>query len=267
MPSSTAPTAAIIVRGLYKRYGSLRALNGLDLTIPRGSIYGILGHNGAGKSTTIGILCGLTRADAGSVEVAGLSFGHELGKAEELQLKGSIGVVLESHPLFENLTPREYLRFVGEMKGLTAREAEAEARRLLGVVKLAEGDRLLRELSKGTKQKAAIASAFVTSPGVVILDEPFVGIDPVSLRSIKNYLLAYATAGRTVLFSSHVLELVERLCSHVTIIARGRNIVEGPLAGLTGTGRTLEEIFLEAVEAPGERRARTLPAGEAGEGA
>lgn len=259
-------TAAILVRGLRKRYGQLLALDGLDLSIPRGSLYGILGHNGAGKSTTIGILCGLTRADAGSVEVAGLAFGRELGRQEELRLKASLGVVLESHPLFENLTPREYLRFVGEMKGLSARDAETEARRLLGVVKLSEGDRLLRELSKGTKQKAAIASAFMTSPDVVILDEPFVGIDPVSMRSIKNHLLAYVAAGKTVLFSSHVLELVERLCSHVTIIARGRNIVEGPLAALTGAGRGLEEIFLESVEPPEERDALLPPApGGAGE--
>lgn len=258
-------TAAIVARGLRKRYGSLHALNGLDLTIPRGSMYGILGHNGAGKSTTIGILCGLTRADAGEVEVAGLAFGRELGKAEELRLKASLGVVLESHPLFENLTPREYLGFVGEMKGLSARDAQAEARRLLGVVKLAEGDRLLRELSKGTKQKAAIASAFMAGPDVVILDEPFVGIDPVSMRAIKDHLLAYAASGKTVLFSSHVLELVERVCSHVTIIARGRNIVEGPLAELTRAGRTLEEIFLEAVEPPEVRDAGAAPAGEAGE--
>ena len=237
---------AVRARGLAKRFGKVRAVDGLDLAIPEGSLYALLGPNGAGKTTTINLLTGLTTPDAGEAEVAGF------GLAEPLGIKAAVGVVLENHPLFENLTPREYLRFVGEMKGLAAAAAAAEAETLLDVVQLAERGRLLKGLSKGTKQKAAIASAFMASPALVILDEPLVGIDPVAVRAIKDHLRRYVDGGRTVLMSSHILEVVERLCTHVTILHHGRAVVEGEVGTLTRGGTSLEDIFLAAVGAAPE---------------
>jgi len=232
----------IEARGLVKYYGSTPALAGLDLLVPRGSLYGLVGPNGAGKTTTIHILCGLTRPNGGTARVAG----HDLG--DMMRIRRAIGVTLEHHPLYENLTAPEYLRFVGEMKGLTADEARLEAAHLLDAVQLGAADRaLIHSFSKGMKQKVAIASAFVGAPTLVILDEPFIGIDPLGVRAVKDLLAGYVADGGTVLFSSHILDVVERLCDSVTIIQAGRAVAAGPVAPLTADGRTLEDVFLAAM--------------------
>ncbi|MBU0493670.1 MAG: ABC transporter ATP-binding protein [Chloroflexi bacterium] len=231
----------IEARGLVKHYGANPALAGFDLLVPRGSLYGLVGPNGAGKTTTIHMLCGLTRPTGGVARVAG----HDLG--DMMGIRRAIGVTLENHPLYENLTAPEYLCFVGEMKGLTAGEARHEAARLLAAVQLGAGDRaLINSFSKGMKQKVAIASAFVGRPSLVILDEPFTGIDPLGVRAVKDLLAGQVAGGGTVLLSSHILEVVERLCDGVTIIAAGRAVAAGPVAELTTGGRTLEDVFLAA---------------------
>lgn len=236
----------IEARNLVKHYGATRALAGFDLAVPRGSLYGLVGPNGAGKTTTIHVLCGLTRPDGGSAHVAG----HPLD--EMMRIRQAIGVTLENHPLYENLTALEYLRFVGEMKGLGTGEAHQEAAQLLEQVQLGAGDRaLIHSFSKGMKQKVAIASAFVGRPELVILDEPFAGIDPLGIRAVKDLLAGYVAQGGTVLFSSHILEVVERLCDRVSIIHAGRAAAAGPVEDLTADGHTLEDVFLAATAGAG----------------
>jgi len=232
----------IEARGLVKHYGANPALAGFDLLVPRGSLYGLVGPNGAGKTTTIHILCGLTRPNGGTARVAG----HELN--EMTRIRQAVGVTLEEHPLYENLTAPEYLRFVGEIKGLSDDEARQEAARLLETVQLGAGPRaLINSFSKGMKQKVAIASAFVGQPTLVILDEPFIGIDPLGVHAVKDLLTSYVAGGGTVLFSSHILDVVERLCDSVTIIQAGRAVTAGSVAHLTAGGRTLEDVFLAAM--------------------
>ena len=236
----------IEVHSLVKHYGATPALAGFDLRVPRGSLHGLVGPNGAGKTTTIHILCGLTRPNGGAARVAGFDLG------ETMRIRQAIGVTLENHPLYENLTAREYLCFVGEMKGLGTGAARQEAEQLLATVQLEAHERaLIGSFSKGMKQKVAIASAFVGGPAgppaLAILDEPFVGIDPLGVRAVKDFMAGYVAQGGTVLFSSHVLDLVERLCDSVTIIKAGRAVAAGSVADLTVGGRTLEDVFLAAM--------------------
>ncbi|MFX1411769.1 MAG: ABC transporter ATP-binding protein [Promethearchaeota archaeon] len=236
------PDLIIEARNLVKYYGATPALAGFNLLVPRGSLYGLVGPNGAGKTTTIHILCGLTRPNDGTARVAGFDLG------EMMRIRQAIGVTLENHPLYENLTAPEYLRFVGEMKGLHADEARQEAAQLLDMVQLGADDRaLINSFSKGMKQKVAIASAFVAWPALIILDEPFIGIDPLGVRAVKDLMADYVTDGGTVLFSSHILDVVERLCDHVTIIKAGRAVAAGAVADLTADGETLEQVFLMAM--------------------
>ena len=240
------PDLIIQAQNLVKHYGATRALAGFDLAVPRGSLCGLVGPNGAGKTTPIPVLCGLTRPDGGTAQVAG----HPL--SQMMRIRQAIGVTLENHPLYENLTASEYLRFVGEMKGLGPSEARQEAARLLEGVQLGTDARaLINSFSKGMKQKVAIASAFVGQPALVILDEPFTGIDPLGVRAVKDLLAGYVGHGGTVLFSSHILEVVERLCDRVTVIHAGRAAAAGPVADLATDGRTLEDAFLAATVGAG----------------
>ncbi len=239
-------------QGLTKLYGSKPALQGLDLDVPRGSFFGFLGPNGAGKTTTIHILIGLIEATAGEVEVLGLRVPEQLS-----ELKRQIGVVPDESVLFDRLTGLEFLDFVGRMYGLPHPTASERSRELMGLFELDSMDSsLVAGYSKGMKKRLALAAALIHRPKLFLLDEPFEGVDPVGARMMKEILLQQVRQGATVFLTSHVLEVIERLCDRVAIIDHGRLIVEGSVDDLSAAEETLEDAFVRVVG--GERQLQSL---------
>jgi ABC-2 type transport system ATP-binding protein len=244
---------SIVARGLTMHFDSLVAVDHIDLEIAEGEFFGFLGPNGAGKSTTIKMLCGLLKPTAGYIRVAG----QELATAP-LEVKRHIGVLPEEPNLYERLNGEEFLIFAGRMYGLTQEEARRRANDLLELFELAEARyQMIVDYSMGMKKKCALAAALIHRPRVIFLDEPFNGIDPVSVHAIRNVLQQLRAGGATIFFSSHVMEVVERLCSRVAIINRGVIVAQGSLADLrakaqAGGEASLEEVFLTLVQARAE---------------
>ncbi len=233
--------------GLTKVYDSLRAVDGIDLRVERGSFYGFLGPNGAGKSTTIKILTGITAASGGRARI----LGQDLGRTP-LQIKRRIGVVPEDLCIFENLTAREYLTFVGRMYRMPRDTARRRAEELLELLGLADtGKTLALEFSHGMKKKLSLAASIIHDPELLFLDEPFEGIDALASRTIRAVLDRLVQRGATVFLTSHILEIVERLCTHVGIIHKGRLVKQGRLDELA-SGGSLEDLFVAAVGQPEE---------------
>jgi ABC-2 type transport system ATP-binding protein len=238
--------AAIETRGLRKTFGDLVAVDGIDITVPAGSFYGFLGPNGAGKSTTIKCLTGLLKPTSGSLRILGLD-----PIAEPVAVKRRTGVVPEDLALFDRLTGAETLAFVGQVHGLDPANIRSRSRELLDLMDLkrAAGD-MVADYSHGMRKKIALAAALLPAPRVLFLDEPFEGIDAIASREIKDLLGQYVRGGGTVFLTSHILEIVERLCDHIGIIHKGRLVAQGPIAELGGgSGGTLEERFLSIVGA------------------
>ncbi|HZP80123.1 MAG TPA: ABC transporter ATP-binding protein [Chthonomonadaceae bacterium] len=241
---------SIVATGLSKRFGAQTAVENLSLQVREGEFFGFLGPNGAGKSTTIKMMCGLLRPDAGTIRVAGYDVA-----AHPLEVKRQIGVLPEETNLYERLTGEEFLLFSGRMYGLSLDEARARAADLLELMELVESkDKLIVDYSMGMKKKVALASALLHRPKVMFLDEPFNGIDPISVRAIRNVMRHLTERGTTIFISSHVMEVIERLCSRVAIIHQGRLVGEGTLAELrtmaqTASDSSLEDIFLKMVDA------------------
>jgi ABC-2 type transport system ATP-binding protein len=245
--------AAVELAGLRKRFGDKVAVDDLWLTVPSGSFYGLVGPNGAGKTTTLRVLTGLLRPDGGFVRVAGVDVWPDPTAA-----KVKLGLVPDGLTVFERLTGAEMLVYAGMLRGLDETESRARASALLGALGLAgDAGALIVDYSHGMRKKVVLASALIHRPDVLVLDEPFEGIDPVSSSAIREVLQRYREAGGTVLFSSHVMEVVERLCDHVAIIAQGRILAAGPLDALPG-GRHLEEVFLHVVGGGGTAAAGDL---------
>jgi ABC-2 type transport system ATP-binding protein len=247
----TAPIAySIIASDLTRCFGELVAVDHVGLQVREGEFFGFLGPNGAGKSTTIKMLCGLLRPTSGTITIAG----HDL-RREPLEVKRSLGVLPEEVNVYERLTGAEFLVFAARMYGLPLAEARARGDELLELLELTEArNKLIVDYSMGMKKKIAFASALIHQPRVLFLDEPFNGIDPVSVRGIRNVLRQLTEHGTTIFFTTHVMEVVERLCTRVAIISRGRIVGEGSLAELrtaaeTGGDASLEDIFLKLVEA------------------
>jgi ABC-2 type transport system ATP-binding protein len=239
-----AVTAAISTSGLIRDFGDFRAVDGLDLTVERGMFYGFLGPNGAGKSTTIKMLTGLLAPTAGSIRILG---GDITDANEARQIKRKVGVVPENLALFDNLTAREFLTFIGRMHSLPMPTLIQRREELLAVMDLADTDgKLTIEFSHGMKKKLSLAGALIARPELLFLDEPFEGVDAVSARILRDTLQKYVQHGATVFLTSHVLEIVEKLCTHVGIIASGRLVFQSPMSDVRAVG-TLEEKFLEAV--------------------
>jgi len=236
---------AISTVGLRKTFGDLVAVDGIDLVVPRGSFYGFLGANGAGKSTTIKCLTGLLRPTSGTCTILDLD-----PFADPVAVKRRIGVVPEDLALFERLTGVETLAFVGQVHGLDGATVRARSRELLDLMDLggAAGD-LVADYSHGMRKKVALAAALLPAPRLLFLDEPFEGIDAVASRLIKGLLSRFVRGGGTVFLTSHILEIVERLCDHLGIIHRGRIVAQGPRETLSGAGGSLEETFLRLVGA------------------
>jgi ABC-2 type transport system ATP-binding protein len=241
---------SILASGLTKQFGEATAVDAIDLQVREGEFFGFLGPNGAGKSTTIKMLCGLLRPTAGSMSIAGYDVA-----AQPLEVKRRIGVLPEEVSLYERLTGSEFLVFAARMYGLPGDEAGSRADELLNLLELGEArDKLIVDYSLGMKKKVAFAAALIHRPKVMFLDEPFSGIDPISVRAIRNVLQELTERGTTMFFTSHVLEVVERLCSRIAIIHRGTIVAEGGVAELraeaeAGGDSTLEDIFLKLVEA------------------
>jgi len=235
---------AILVRGLKKSYGSVAAVDGVDLEGARGSFFGFLGPNGAGKSTTIRILTGLAPADSGSVEILGLRFPDD-----ELEIKKRIGLVPDESLLFDRLTGAEFLEFVGRMYGLERSTARDRAAALLDLLELANGRKIIGEYSKGMRKRVAMAAALIHHPELFLMDEPFEGVDAVGARLMKDILLDQVRRGATVFLTSHVLEVVERLCDRVAIINHGAIVASGTLGELRSGGESLEDVFVRVLGA------------------
>jgi len=238
------PDTALSVRGLRKAFGSKLAVAGIDLDIPHGCFFGLVGPNGAGKTTTLSMVTGLLRPDAGLVAVDGVEVWRDPFTAKQ-----RIGVLPEDLRLFERLTGDELLTYNGLLRNMPPATVTERASELLGVLGLTDAaGTLVADYSHGMRKKIALASALLHAPRVLFLDEPFEAIDPVSARTIRTLLERYTRAGATVVFSSHVMELVERLCDRVGIMHQGRLIAEGPIDQVRG-GRSLEDAFVRLVGA------------------
>ena len=250
---------AILTEGLTRTFGSLRAVDAINLRVEAGQFFGFLGPNGAGKSTTIKMLTGLLAPTAGRMELLGLDFA-----AYPIEVKRQIGVVPEGMGLFERLTGPEYLHFVGRMYGLDKPTTEKRTEELLDFMQLADREKtLIADYSHGMQKKLALAAAVIHGPRILFLDEPFEGVDALAAGSLKELLGRMTERGVTIFLTSHVLEIVERLCSHVAIIHKGRLVAQGSMedlragiAGDEGEKKTLEEIFLSIVGQSGGERAR-----------
>ncbi len=237
---------AIETHGLTRHFGALCAVDHVDLKVERGISYGFLGPNGAGKSTTIKMLTGLLAPSGGAVRVLGRNV---LNPAEALDAKRHVGVVPENLALFENLTAREYLTFVGRLYGIPAATIGSRIDDLLGLLQLEDDEKKLAlEYSHGMKKKLALAAALLPNPDLLFLDEPFEGVDAVTSRVIRDMLAGFVSRGSTLFLTSHVLEIVERLCTHVGIISRGMLVEQASLDEIR-RGGSLESRFLEKVGA------------------
>src|SRR6266853_1713690 len=243
---------AIEIRNLRKIYGSKAAVDGLSLSVPRGSFFGFLGPNGAGKSTTIRMLTGLIPPTSGSIALLGMPMPDQ-----ELEIKKRIGLVPDESLLFDRLTGGEFLEFVGRMYGLARPVARERARALLGLFALEENSRkLIAEYSKGMRKRVAMAASLIHHPDLFLMDEPFEGVDAVGARLMKDILVDQVQRGATIFLTSHVLEVVERLCDRVAIIHEGKMVVCGTMAELRTGSETLEDVFVRVVGA--ERPAESL---------
>jgi ABC-2 type transport system ATP-binding protein len=243
---------AIETRGLTRLFDDFRAVDAINLTVERGTFYGFLGPNGAGKSTTIKMLTGLLAPTKGDIFVLGRDMRDP---KEALDAKKHLGVIAENLSLFDNLTAREYLTFVGRMYLLDRDTIRTRSEELLSLLGLAdEHKKLTLEYSHGMKKKLALAAALLPNPDLLFLDEPFEGVDAITSRVIRDLLAGYVARGSTVFLTSHVLEIVEKLCTHVGIIVKGQLVEQTSMATLR-QGDTLENRFIqvagsEAVAAP-----------------
>ena len=246
---------AVETRGLARTFGSKRAVDGIDLQVPAGSFYGFLGPNGAGKSTTIKCLTGLLRPSAGDIRILGID-----PVANPVEIKLKVGVVPEDLALFDRLTAAETLSFIAQVHGMPAETFKTRSADLLSLMDLtAAATTLVTDFSHGMRKKLALAAALLPAPRLLFLDEPFEGIDAVASRQIKELLHSFVARGGTVFLTSHILEIVERLSTHIGVIADGRIVAQGRIedvrAGAHGQG-TLEELFIQLVG--GERAATDI---------
>ncbi|MFN7925303.1 MAG: ABC transporter ATP-binding protein [Bryobacteraceae bacterium] len=244
LPGFSAPPA-IRVRHLCKIYGNKAAVDGLSLEVPQGCFYGFLGPNGAGKTTTIKMLMGLAPPTSGSIELLGLPMPD---KAAEV--KALMGMVPDESLLFDHLTGLEFVEFIGRMYSLPRQLARERARELLALFELdAQPRKLIAEYSKGMRKRVAMAAALIHRPRLFLMDEPFEGVDAVGARLMKEILLEQVRHGATIFLTSHVLEVVERLCSRVSIISDGRLVMEAAMDDVRSGSETLEDAFVRLVGA------------------
>ena len=236
---------ALALRGLTKSFGGKPAVDHIDLDVPVGSFFGLVGPNGAGKTTTLSMVTGLLTPDEGRVILAGVDVWTDPTAA-----KARMGVLPDGLRLFERLSGPELLSYLGRLLGMPADVVAARSAELIRVLDLDEaGNKLVADYSTGMRKKVTLAAALLHSPAVLLLDEPLEAVDPVSARIIRNVLSRYTAGGGTVIFSSHVMALVEGLCSHVAVMAGGRIIAAGELAAVRGSAPSLDDAFMHLVGA------------------
>jgi ABC-2 type transport system ATP-binding protein len=244
--SMTSASAALEVRGLTKCFDRL-AVDALDLAVGRGEFYALLGPNGAGKTTTLRMVAGLLRPDAGSVSILGID-----ALSDAVAAKQVMAWVSDEPMIYDKLTPLEYLEFVAGLWGIDAAAAESSAQQLLGSLGLEPHMHERCEgFSKGMRQKVALAGALVHDPSLIILDEPLTGLDALSARHVKGLLQSRVRAGCTVIMTTHILEVAERMADRIGVIAAGRLVAEGTLDELrqrNGRNDTLEDMFIALVD-------------------
>lgn len=237
--------AAVDIKGLTKRFGLKTAVDDVTIAVPGGSFFGICGPNGAGKTTLLRLITGLLRPDAGSVSIVG----HDVW-SDPAMAKTLFGLVPDDPTVFPRLTGREMIDFHGLFRGMEPDVVAERRSTLLRLLDLEdEADGLITDYSLGMTKKAALAAALLHNPRVLFLDEPFAGLDPVARQTLERILARHTAAGGTVVFSDHAMDLVERLCDHLVVIADGRVLVSGSTADITA-GRRLQEVFVELVGAP-----------------
>jgi ABC-2 type transport system ATP-binding protein len=236
---------AVALRGLTKAFNGRVVVDHIDLDVPRGSFFGLVGPNGAGKTTTLSMVTGLLRPDGGRVYVAGADVW-----ADPVSAKARMGVLPDGLRLFERLSGPELLGYLGRLRGMDAAVVEHRAAELIRVLDLPEAGRsLVADYSTGMRKKITLAAALLHNPPVLLLDEPLEAVDPVSARVIRTVLTDYTAAGGTVVFSSHVMALVETLCTHVAVMDHGRIVAAGELAAVRGGAASLDDAFLHLVGA------------------
>ena len=241
-PVPPNPAAAVSIRGLFKHFGNKIAVNGLALDIPVGSFYGLVGPNGAGKTTTINMLTGLLRPDGGTAMV----LGHDVWSDVNV-VKRIIGLMPQSEQIFDRLTGRQLLVYSGMLRGMPRAEAVRRAQDLLVAFDLSgAANTMVADYSAGMTKKICLASAMIHSPRILVLDEPFESVDPVSSANLKDILIEYARTGGTVIISSHVMTLVERMCTHVAVVNQGQVCAAGTVDQVAA-GEDLEDRFLQLV--------------------
>lgn len=234
--------AALDIINLVKVFGQQAAVDGVNLTVPRGSFYGLVGRNGAGKTTTLSMATGLLKPTAGQVLVGGLDVW-----ANPLDAKRRVGVLPDGVRLFDKLTGEQLLTYAGRLHGLDKATVAERTRDLLIAMDLTgAAGRKVADYSAGMTKKIALACAMIHAPSLLVLDEPFEAVDPVSASNIQDILKAYVAGGGTVIISSHVMDLVQRLCDHVAIMNAGRILASGTVEQVRG-GASLEERFVELV--------------------
>lgn len=235
-------TPALSIRSLGKRFGENVAVNGISLDVPAGSFFGLVGPNGAGKTTALSMATGLLRPDAGQAWLHGIDVW-----AEPLRAKAAMGVLADGVRLFDRLSGRQLVTYAGLLRGMDRDTVNERTDDLLRVLDLEDaGNKLVVDYSAGMSKKIALATALIHSPRVLVLDEPFEAVDPVSAANIRDILADYVAHGGTVIVSSHVMDLVQRMCSHVAVIAGGNLLAVGTVDEVRA-GASLEERFVDLV--------------------
>jgi len=248
-PAAPNPVPAMALRGLTKVYGTLRAADAIDLDIPMGSFYGVVGPNGAGKTTTLSMATGLLTPDAGTVHICGIDLWRQPDAAKPL-----LGVLPDGLRTFDRLTGAELISYAGRLRGMAPSVIEPRRDDLIAALDLGAAERtLVMDYSAGMAKKIALACALVHAPRVLVLDEPFEAVDPVSATAIRRILVDFVAGGGTVVMSSHVMALVERLCTHVAVVGAGRILAAGELDDVRA-GSELEDRFVELVGDDREHR-------------
>jgi ABC-2 type transport system ATP-binding protein len=240
--TTATPAPALRLAGLSKSFGDKVAVGGIDLVVPAGSFFGLVGPNGAGKTTSLSMAVGLLRPDDGRAEIFGVDVWSDPTAAKAL-----IGVLPDGLALPERLTGRELLIYLGLLRGMDPGAVVRRAGELLAVLELDDADRtLVLEYSTGMRKKIGLATALLHAPKLLVLDEPLEAVDPVSATTIKIILRRFVAAGGSVVFSSHVMPVVEQLCDHVAVVAGGRVVASGPLDEVRA-GKSLEDRFVDLV--------------------
>jgi len=253
---SAISSAVISIRGLEKSYPNggapKKVLKGINLEIQPGQIIGYIGPNGAGKSTTVKILCGILPNFEGEVEVLGYNL-----KNEALEIKKRIGYIPENAALYDTLTPREYLQFVGELQGMEAEEIKTKIVKLLELFDMqAHADERLNSFSKGMRQKILIISGLIHNPDIIFMDEPLSGLDANSVIIVKEILTQLARDGKTIFYSSHIMDVVEKISDRIILIDNGKVMADGSFAELNSSeqSESLEKLFTELTGTSGHSK-------------